>query len=633
MAFRSKLGGKRKVRIMPQLTLASDFPKATEDDWLERVADTLKGRSFDSLVTETLDGIALQPLYRGAAEPAPVPRRGAAEPAWTIMQRVDIPDVARANAQAHEDLENGAGGLVLVWPGSVSAGAHGVAVSKLSDLERLADGIDLDLIALRLDAGGFGSEAARLVLDLCEARNLDLARCDIAFGLDPLGAFALTGRAGDEVALKRDLAENVSAIAGRGHGGAAIMVDTRVYHGGGASEAQELAAGLATAIEYLRWLEAQGQTLDDAARRIGFVLTADADQFLTIAKLRSLRLLWGRAQAAMGLAPHPAIVHVETAMRMMSRHDSHVNLLRTTTAALAAGVAGADAVTALPFTAALGLPDDFARRLARGLQLMLQEESGIGRVADAGAGSGLVEAATGELAAAAWGAFQAIEAQGGMLAALQSDFVQTRIAEVASARRQAVAERRFGLTGVSRFPKLDEIAMDVLDVPLPEAWRVERREDAIACSPLAQARVAEPFEALREAADAASERSGERPAVFLANLGPTAEHDARARWARNLFAAGGIAALADDGFDSPEAAAQAFRASGAQVACLCGSDRGYAEMGAATAEALRKAGAVRVYVAGKPGELEGAGIDEFLYDGIDVVAALERLHDVLKVGE
>lgn len=617
---------------MPQLTLASEFPKASEDDWRERAAATLKGRSFDSLVTETLDGIRLEPLYRGAAEPAPVPRRGAAEPPWTIAQRVDIPDVARANAQAHEDLENGAGGLVLVWPGSVTAGAHGVAVATLDDLKRLTNGIDLDLVALRLDAGGFGLEAAQLVLDLYEARNLDLARCDVAFGLDPLGAFALTGRAGDVAALKRGLAEFVRAVAGRGHGGSAVMVDTRVYHGGGATEAQELAAGLATAIAYLRWLEAEGQTLEDAARRIGFVLTADADQFLTVAKLRSLRLLWGRAQAAMGLDPHPAVVHVETAMRMMSRHDPHVNLLRTTTAALAAGVAGADAVTALPFTAALGLPDGFARRLARTLQVMLQEESGIGRVADAAAGSGLVEAATGELAAAAWGAFQGIEAQGGMLAGLESGFVQTRIAEAAGARRQAVAERRFGLTGVSRFPRLDEVAMVVLDVPLPESWRVERRETGLACSPLAQARVAEPFEALREAAEAASERSGERPAVFLANLGPTAEYDARARWARNLFAAGGIAALADDGFDSPEAAAEAFRASGAQIACLCGSERGYGEMGRAAAEALRAAGAVRVCVAGKPGELEGAGIDEFLYDGIDVVAALERLHDVLKVG-
>ena len=620
------------------LALASDFPKASEGDWLERVAETLKGRSFDSLVSETLDGIKLKPLYHGTAAPAPFPRRlpvAGARP-WTLMQRLDIPDVALANAQAREDLGNGAGGLVLVWPGTVTAGAHGLAVATLDDLKRLSEGLELGLVALRLDAGGFGHEAARLVLDLCEARNLDLARCEISFGLDPLSALALAGRGGEEASLKRALAKSVAAIAGCGHQGPAIMVDTRVYHGAGATEAQELAAGLATAIQYLRWLEAEGHDLDDAARRVGFVVASDADQFMTIAKLRALRMLWASAQVAMGLEPEPAVIHVETAMRMMTRRDPHVNLLRTTAAAFAAGVGGADAVTALPFSLALGLPDGFARRLSRGLQLLLQEESGIGKVADAAAGAGVVEAATTELAAVAWRAFQAIEAQGGMLAALISGFVQGQIAEAAAARRRQIAERRQGLTGVSQFPKLDEEATEVLGVPLPEDWRAGRIEDAIACAPLAQERLAEPFERLRDGADAFGRRSGKRPLVFLANLGPKAEFDARARWVRDLFAAGGVAAPGEDGFDSPEAAALAFRASGAEVACLCASDRVYGELGAAAAGALR-AGATRLYLVGRPEKLEaeltGAGVDEFLFDGIDAVAALERLHRSLGVGD
>ncbi|MFW6077401.1 MAG: methylmalonyl-CoA mutase family protein, partial [Hyphomicrobiales bacterium] len=243
---------------MPQLTLASDFPGATEDDWLERVARTLKGRSVDSLESETLDGIRLKPVYRGVTDPGPVPRRAVGDPPWTIMQRVDIPDVGRANAQAREDLANGAGGLVLVWPGSVGAGDHGIMVSTLDDLKRLTDGIDIERVVLRLDAGAFGQQAAGLILDLCEARNIDPARCDVAFGLDPLGALALTGLADDEAALRRDLAGSVAAIAGRGHRGPANMVDTRAYHGAGSAEAQELAAALATAIQYLRWLEAEG---------------------------------------------------------------------------------------------------------------------------------------------------------------------------------------------------------------------------------------------------------------------------------------------------------------------------------------------------------------------------------------
>lgn len=619
------------------LTLASDFPSASEDDWLKRVDGSLNGRSFDSLVSRTLDGIDLKPLYPGAAIPAQVLRRAPPKgaPPWTVMQRVNIPNGSRANAQAREDLENGAGGLVLVWPGSVGAGAHGIAVATPGELKRLTKGVELEFISLRLDAGGFGREAARLVLDLYEERNLDIARCDISFGIDPLAALALNGQAAEEASLKRNLADSVAAIAGRGHAGPALMVDSRVYHGAGATEAQELAAALATAIQYLRWLESAGHNLGDAARRIGFLLTADADQFLTIAKLRAMRVLWARAQLTMGLETEPAVIHIETAMRMMARRDPHVNLLRTTTAAFAAGLGGADAVTVLPFTAALGLADGFARRLARGLQVILQEESGIGRVVEAAAGAGVVEAATSGLAGTAWVWFQAIEAQGGMLAALVSGFVQEPIAEAAAARRRAVAERRLGLTGISEFAKLDEVAVEILNDSLPEDWQTVRAEDGTACAPLAQERLAQPYEALRDAAEAAFRQSGNRPAVFIASLGQVADFDARARWVSSLFAAGGVEVLAGDGFDTPETAARAFRASGAAVACLCASDKVYGELGAAAARELSASGAHRIYSVGRPGKLEvalkGAGVDEFLFDGIDAVAALERLHGALGI--
>ena len=620
---------------MSQLSLASDFHRATEDDWRARVAKSLKGRSFDSLVSKALDRIELQPLYRGASAPAPVLRRTpvAGAPPWTIMQRVDIPDLGMANAQALEDLENGASGLVLVWPGSGCAGGYGITVDSLDDLKRLTAGIELDLISLRIDAGRYAERAARLVLDLHDARNLDLARCDISFGFDPLGSFALTGRAAHEATLQRTLSACVGALAERGHRGPAIMADTRVHHGAGATEAQELAAGLASAIQYLRWLEAEGDDIEESARRIGFLFTADADQILSIAKLRAARVLWARARAAMGLGAEPAVIHVETAMRMMAKRDPHVNLLRTTTAAFAAGVGGADAVTVLPFSAARGLPDGFARRLARGIQTLLQEESGIGRVREAAAGAGVVEAATAELAAAAWKMFQSIEARGGMLAGLRSGFVQGMIAEAAAARRRAVAERRQGLTGVSRFPNLDEPSVEVLDVPLPESWQRGPVDDAVVCPPLGQERLAEPFESLRDAADAEADRSGWRPAVFLANLGPLAEFDGRARWTRNLFAAGGIDALGEEGFDSAEDAACAFRESGTDIACLCGSTRGYGELASTTAKALRDAGAVRLYLAGRPVGLDEAGIDEFLFDGIDAVDTLQRLHEALGIGK
>ena len=167
-----------------------------------------------------------------------------------------------------------------------------------------------------------------------------------------------------------------------------------MIHAAGGSEAQELAFALASAVAYLRALEQSGIALDDARRFIYFRLAADQDQFLTIAKFRAMRKLWARVEEACGLEPLPAFVAAETAWRMMTKRDPHGNIVRGTIAALAAAVGGADAVTVLPFSAALGVPDAFARRIARNTQTILIEEANIHRVADPAAGSGAIEALT-----------------------------------------------------------------------------------------------------------------------------------------------------------------------------------------------------------------------------------------------
>ena len=131
---------------------------------------------------------------------------------------------------------------------------------------------------------------------------------------------------------------------------------------------------IGSAVAYLRALEAGGTPLDAARGMIYFRLAADADQFLTIAKFRALRKLWARVEQACGLEPKPAYVSAETAWRMMTQRDPYVNILRTTIAVFSAGIGGADAIGALPHTAALGLPDRFARRVARNAQLLLLEE-------------------------------------------------------------------------------------------------------------------------------------------------------------------------------------------------------------------------------------------------------------------
>ena len=423
-------------------------------------------------------------------------------------------------------------------------------------------------------------------------------------------------------------AELVKELAGDGFRGPFAVADGRVIHNAGGSEAQELAFALACAVTYLRAMEAGGMPLDAARRAIYFRLAADADQFLTIAKFRAVRKLWARIEQACGLSPVPAYVSAETAWRMMTRRDPSVNMLRATVAVFAAGVGGADAISVLPFTAALGLPNRLARRIARNTQLVLLEESNIAKVSDPTAGSGGIEDLTSQLCEAAWALFQEIEKAGGAAEALEQGAIQSKVSETRAEREKAVARRKDALTGTSEFPNIHEEMVHVLDVAPQPAEKT-----AATFAPLPRIRLAEPFEALRDAADAVLAKTGARPKVFLANLGKLADFTARTLFARNFFEAGGIEAVTNDGFASRNDMITAFKASGAKLVCLCSSDKIYATEAADAATALKAAGANPLYLAGRPGELEdalkAAGITGFAYAGCDVVATLRAAHDSL----
>jgi methylmalonyl-CoA mutase len=304
-------------------------------------------------------------------------------------------------------------------------------------------------------------------------------------------------------------------------------------------------------------------------------------------------------------------------------------MLRITMAVAAAGLGGADSITALPHTAALGLPDSFARRIARNTQLILLEESNLAKVADPAAGSGAIEDITGSMCTAAWSLFQEIEAAGGAWAALESGLIQGKVAAVRAQRQQAVAQRKDALTGTSDFPDLHESQPAVLDV----AKIVAPKESAVAVTTeaLPRIRLAEPFERLREASDRMLAERGARPKVFLANLGRLSDFTARATFAKNFFEAGGIEAVTNDGFGSRDEMVAAFKASGAKLACLCGSDEVYAKDAAGAARAL--ASAAHVYLAGRPRELESAlkaaGVGTFVFAGCDALAMLRAAHEIL----
>jgi methylmalonyl-CoA mutase len=608
------------------LRFAADFAPAGYDDWRKLVDGVLKGAPFEKLVSKTYDGIKIQPIYPRAQGAAPI--AGPAGP-WQIMQRIDHPDAAKANAQALHDLENGANGLTLVFAGANGARGFGLEPS-FEAVEKVLDGVFLDAgIAIELHVGPQSRMAAVHLADIIKRREIDPAKCQIRFGLDPIGACAVWGSSAyNWWEIAPAVTGSIKGLAASGFNGPFAVADGRVIHDAGGSEVQELAYLLAVGLAYLRALESDGVPLEDAQGMIYARLSADADQFLTLAKFRALRLLWARIETSCGLTPKPLFIAAETAWRMLTQRDPYVNMLRATVATFSAGLGGANSICVLPHTAALGLPDAFARRAARNTQLVLLEESNLAKVADPAAGSGGIEALTHQLCEAAWTQFQEIEAAGGPFAALGNNVIQPKVAATRAARQASTAKRREVLTGASEYPNLHEARAAVLKVKPTEP--APYGKDKIKFNALEPIRLAAPFEALRDKSDHLLARKGARPKVFLANLGTPADFTARATFAKSFFETGGIEAIDTEGFADPAALASACTASGAALVCVCSSDKSYAAHAVAAAQALQAAGAKHIYLAGRPGELEAAlraaGVSEFIFAGDDALAMLQAIY-------
>ena len=553
---------------MVELSLARGFPPADEAAWKALVEEALKGAPFAGLRSKSYDGIVIDPLYQRAQNATRVEGRPAGQP-WAVMQRIDLSDPKAANAQILDDLMNGASGETLVFQGAI--GDYGYALPATgAAISAALDNIYLDAgVAIDLDLSMQSKDAAGLLATLVKARGLGPKDCTIRFGFGPLGGIALNGQSPlpwkDIAPIFAGL---VSDLAGQGFAGPFAVADGRVIHAAGGSEAQELAFALASAVAYLRALEQSGIALDDARRFIYFRLAADQDQFLTIAKFRAVRKLWARVEEACGLKPLPVFVAAETAWRMMTKRDPHGNIVRGTIAAFAAAVGGADAVTVLPFSAALGVPDAFARRIARNTQTILIEEANIHRVADPAAGSGAIEALTDALCETAWWFLQRIETAGGVAEALQAGLIQRVVARVRAEREANVARRKDTLVGSSDFPDLGEDKVAVL----AQSRLAALSTNEAALGPI---RLAEPFERLRDRSDSYLAQHGARPKVFLACLGRAADFNARASFAKSLFESGGIEAVEGKG----DNLAKRFTESGAKLACLCSSDKVYAARG------------------------------------------------------
>lgn len=573
--------------------LARGFPAQSAGDWRELALGALKGADFDrTLVRTTPDGIRRGPVFfERPDDAAPLcPTRDAFLP-WAIRQSHGEADPAKANANILADL---AGGVSEIGLRLDQDGTNGIAVSSAADIERVLRGVDQSIAPVNIEAGGL--DGAHLLAEVLKQAP------------DTKGGFGLPP--GSPIAA--ELAKQFPNMR-------LIAVDARAVFDAGGSEVQEVAFMACGLAEAMRGLIDSGVDAERAARGVEVRLAADADIHLTIAKLRAARIVCARIVEAFGAAGVSTPLHAITAYRMMTRRDPWTNLIRVTAAGFAAAAGGADAITIRPVTAALGRPTPFAQRVARNLQIMLQEESHLGRVADPAAGSFLHETLTRELAQQAWSLFQTLESEGGYETAVDGDAFRKRIADARAGHEKAYRSGKESLLGINAFPELHSRPVDALP-----------GHDIGHDAPFEPVRFAAPFEAFRDAAEEYEKKAGHRPTAFLATLGSLAEFNARATFAQNHLAVGGVevsgaAERADTG-----ACVAAFKDGGSALAVICGSDAAYEAQASELASALKQAGAKAVWLAGRP--LDGvSGIDRFIHMRSDRLDDLQDAHAILGV--
>jgi len=697
------------------LELRDSFPVPTLDEWHEECVRLLKGIPFEKkMVTRTHEGITLKAMYtkadleglphlESAPGAAPYVRGtrplGYRQQPWQVAQEIPYPDYEKFNAALRHDLKRGQTAAVLVLDEASQAGLdpdqaapemvgkNGTSVASLRGLTRALDGVDLAAVPIHIESGAGALTYAALLVALARKRGVSASQLRGSVGLDPVAGLAELGqlplsleKAYDELAILTGWAgENtpsLQTVAARGH----------VYHDGGASAVQELALTLSAAVQHMRELDKRGLDVENVAPRIRFSFSVGTHFFMEIARLRAARLLWSRIVEAAGgsESARQMTIGARTSRFTKTVLDPHVNMLRSTTEAMAAIFGQVDSLHVAPFDEPIGLPDEFSCRIARNTQIMLRDECHFDLVGDPAGGSWYVEKLTAEVAEKAWALFQEIEAAGGMVEALKSGKVQSLVAETADSRRKALAIRKDIQVGTNQYPNATEEPCEGRGVDHQALYKMrskvmqelrtsgEHQDNLTVLKKLEsilQGEGPQVFESIVEAAAAGATvgelsgtfrhdadpqmtvdtivpwRAGEMferlrgavkshaddkaTTVFCANLGNVARYMPRLDFTRGFFQTGGFTVDADRFFKSPTEAAEAAWQSNAKTVVLVGLDDTYAEQAVETVKQIKARGKQTVLLAGMPkamaDELKAAGLNDFIHARCDAHQVLSEL--------
>jgi methylmalonyl-CoA mutase len=639
-----------------ELDIAKDFPPSSWEEWLQAVEATLKGVPFDkAMITKTYEGIDLKPIYRRADTQnlphlnslpgqAPFVRGFKAEgytlKGWIIAQEINESDPQRANQILLDELNRGLNALNIKLAGSTRNGknpatsdsaADGVVLSSLDDISSLLQGVDLTAIPILLKNGKSALPLLALLNAYLKKQDIPVAKIEGCVGFDPIAELAMNGRSDQAMAAALDDLYQMTYWAdAKAPRLRTILLDAAVYGNSGCNAVQELACGLATAVDYISGLTEQGLSGEQAASHMQLNLSLGSNFFMEMAKVRAARLLWTELLSAYGLSAENCQlwIHGVTSAFNKTIYDPYVNVLRTTTESFAGVAGGLDSLEITPFDALIHAPEEFSRRIARNQQIILEEEAHFAKVTDPVGGCYYVETLTAQLAAKAWTLLQEIEARGGMLKAVLDGFVQSEVRKVAEERITNADKRRDVFVGINMFAnpleqlletqddacasqlkqRADQIAsmisskrsgllnnLNVLRENTGKNFRVDMITNAwlhqatleeicsvlhpdsegLSTAPLPRLRATQHIEDLRAQVIAYQKKNDKVLAVFLANLGPLAQHKARADFALGFLQVGGFYVAGNDGFATVGEAAEAALVSQAQAVCLCSTDDTY----------------------------------------------------------
>ena len=697
------------VENFPDVPL-DEFTPPTDEEWKAACEALLKGAPFEKkMFTKTYEGITFDPMYTRKHTEDILPKgvmpgmgdylrgvdaAGYIGKPWGIAQACDETLPAENNELLRHEHDKGATIYHIVLDTASRTGVDarqaeavgdtGTSVTTVEDMHVLLTGLDLAKFPLYVYAGANAVPLLALVAAARRASGEDMAEVHGIVGADPIGALAADGK------LPASLDAHYDSLAAAARWATAnaphlrtVFVRSDVYSNGGANDVQEVASVLATATAYLRALCERGLTIDEAASQIAFAFSMGANFFLQIAKLRAVRPLWAQIVGAFGgsAEAQKMRIHARPALFFKTIYDPYVNMLRNTTEIFSGVVGGIDSFESAPFDEPIRKGDEFSRRIARNVQIMLQEEFGLLQPIDPAGGSWAVETLTRQMKEKIWAEFQRIEKEGGIIAALRAGSLQESVAAVLAARFKNADLRRDRIVGNNMYPNMTETLLETRaeDTAALKAQRtadidaylsdidVKHRDEALASlrqahsvdnaveaalagatiaelmtavtegngaemvTAIAPHRWSERFEALRQRTEEYKAEKNDNVKIFLANMGPIPQHKARADFTTGFLQVGAFEVLGNDGFKTVEEAADAARASGADAVVICSTDATYPEIVPALApklhEVLPKA---RVFLAGAaPKDLletyKEAGIDEYISVRANCYEILESL--------